>query len=357
MTALYVDNGQTITTHSMLKTMGRCPKQTQYKYAERLKPRFAVARDKPLHRGTWLHKLLEEHYAGRDWRVIHGKLTNQFGELFDEERESLGDLPQECAAIMRSYLWHYGADKADPHHGWRIHDTELTLECKWPDGSGVYRCRLDFLAEDEFGLVIGDHKSHKTLPDRDFRLLDYQSALYIWCAWQNNIPVYGFVWNYIRTKTPTTPQLVYRGTPRERLSTRAIETDYPTFVRALRAYDLNPRDYRDELRYLKGQRWQQGAVQTSPFFRRDILEKDRLMVARVVKAAMRTRDRMHGYDWSDPTTVERTVDRSCLYMCRYKDLCTTELFGGNADNIRRQQFKVGDPLDYYQDQKETEELT
>lgn len=354
---LYVDDGKVITTHSMLKTMNRCPKQTQYKYAERLKARFKTARDKPLDRGTWLHKLLEVHYAGGNWKSAHRQLSTKFGELFDEEREELGDLPKECADLMRSYLWHYGADPEDPHHGWTIHDTELTLECEWPDGSGIYRCRLDFLAEDEFGLFVGDHKSHKVLPHLSFRLLDMASALYIWCCWQNDIPVYGFLWNYIRTKAPSKPQLAYQGTSRERLSTRDIDTDYPTFVRALKEYGLDWREHRDKLKYLKNQRWSQGAIQTSPFFRRDMLEKDQAMVERVVKAAMRTRDRMHGYDWTDPDAVERVVDRSCEWMCGYAGLCTVELFGGNADNIRRQQFKVGDPLDYYHDERPVDELT
>ena len=53
---LYIQDGKSITTHSMIKTMLRCPKQTQYKYAERLKKRVITVRDKPLKRGTWIHE-------------------------------------------------------------------------------------------------------------------------------------------------------------------------------------------------------------------------------------------------------------------------------------------------------------
>jgi hypothetical protein len=351
---LYVDDGKVVTTHSMIKAMLRCPKQTQYKYVERLKARYKTARDKPLDRGTWLHKLLEEHYAGRDWKATHRQLSAKFGELFDEEREALGDLPAECATIMRSYLWHYGADKEDPYHGWTIHDTELTLECEWPDGRGIYRCRLDFLGEDEYGLIIGDHKSLKRIPDTSFRLLDMASALYIWCAWQNDIPVYAFLWNYLRTKPPTKPDCVYNGT---RLSQKVVDTDYPTYLRAIKEYGLDWHDYRERLQYLKSQRWKPGATQTSPFFRRSTLEKDEAIIKRVVNAAMRTRDRIHEYDWGDLETVERAVDRSCEWMCGYNNLCAVELFGGNAEHIRRKQYRVGDPLEYYQDEKITAELT
>lgn len=351
---LYVDGeGNQITTHSMLKCFNRCPKQAQYKYSERLKKRVLTARDKPLRRGSWFHELLELYYKGENWRARHRALSAKFALLMDEEKDELGDLPNECLNMMRSYLWHYGANREDPFHGWDVLDTELTLECDWPDGVGIYRCRLDLLMRDEYGLWIVDHKTHKTLPSMSSRLLDHASALYIWCARENGLNVKGFIWNYIRTKPPTKPQLVdVKRTPR--LSTKAIDTDYPTMHRAITEYGLNHTDYGAQLRHLKSQRWKPGVTQTSPFFRRDLLEKDDDMLARVIGAAMHTRDRAHGYHWDDPETVERVTDRSCDWMCDYRALCETELFGGNAALIRRQQFRKGDPLDYYQDQKEFE---
>jgi hypothetical protein len=355
---MYEENGVEITTHSMLKSFQRCPKQAQYKYHERLKKKTVSARDKPLRRGTWLHSLLEEHYMGRSWQAMHKRLSAQYSELFDEEKDALGDLPTECAQIMRSYLWHYGADKDDPLHGWRVIDAETTLECPWPDGRGLYRGRTDLIVEDEYGLWIVDHKSHKTLPDMTFRLLDYASALYIWAARENGYPVRGFIWNYLRTKAPTQPKMVYVGKPQQRLSTAAMDTDYPTAVRTLKSheaeYGLDITPHKPWLRQLRDQRWEPGKAQTSPFFRRDILEKDDEMIARVVAAAMHTRDRMHEYPFDEVDVVERVVDRSCTYFCDFRELCTTELFGGNALQIRRQQFKVGDPMDYYRDKKDEE---
>lgn len=354
--ALYVDDdGRRITTHSMLKAFNRCPNQARYKYAERLKPKRVSARSLPLRRGTWFHRLLELYYKGEDWRAEHAILTADFSKLFDEEKDALGDLPDECARLMRAYLWHYGADKSDPFHGWDVIDTELTFECPWPDskdGKDIYRCRLDLLAEDQFGLFVGDHKTHKRLPGHTQRLLDAASALYIWCARENGHDVSRFVWNYVRTKAPTVPKMTYVGTKRERLSTAAIETDYPTMVRAIKAYGIEKTDQwdRGQLRTLKAQRWEEGMVQTSPFFRRDTLEKDDGMIARVVAAAMRTRDRMHSYPFGDIDSIERVPDRSCEWMCDFTELCQVELFTGDAGRLRRQNFRTGDPLDYYQDQ-------
>lgn len=348
MSLYETDDGTPVTTHSMVKTFRRCPKQAQYKYAERLKPK--MQRSAPLKRGTWMHELLELYYKGEDWRSRHQELTNQYAKLFDEEKESLGDLPRECMRLMKSYLWHYGANRDDPYHGWEIIDTELTLEATLPNGH-VLRGRLDLLVRDAFGLWIVDHKTHKVLPDFSSRLMDSQSADYLWLAWKNMIPVDGFVWNYLRTKPPTKPVLLKDGS---RLSKVAVDTDYPTYAMAIKEYGLDPTPYRDKLQHLKSQRWEPGKIQTSEFFQRHTLEKDVAMVKRVVSEAMRTSETMHNYDFTDHNRVERVPDRSCRWMCSYNQLCEVELFDGNAASIRRQ-FTVGDPLDYYNDQKEPTE--
>lgn len=357
--ALYEDDGRRVTTHSMLKAYLSCPKNAQYKYAERLKQRRLTRRDQPLKRGTWVHELLQVHYEGGDWKERHGALTKKYNLLMDVEKEELGDLPTECARLMRSYLWHYGANKEDPMHGWKVLGVEQKFEAIWPDsedGLDIYRCRVDVLVEDQYGLLIVDHKTHKALPDHTVRTLDAASPLYIWAARESGFNVRGFQWNYIRVKVPSTPKLVYVGTARERLSEAAIDTDFPTYYRGITSLGLNPREepYRTKLRQLKSQRWDPHGPQTSTFFRRDTLEKDDDMIARVVGTAMKTRDRMHN-DYDDLEIVERNTGRNCSW-CSFRNLCTTEMFGGNGDLVRRKEFRVGDPLDYYHDQKETAEV-
>jgi len=338
---LYVDDGKVITTHSMIKTFRRCPKQAQYKYVDRLKPKVASL---PLERGTWIHALLEAKYSGASWEEKHAALTTKFNDLFDEEKESLGDLPRECDRIMKAYLWHY------KEHDWRVHEVEFILETEFPDGS-IYRGKIDLLVEDQYGLWIVDHKSHKVLPNIGFRLLDAQSALYIWAAWKNKIPVQGHIWNYIRTKAPTIPYLLKSG---DRLSRKSVDTDYVTYLNALKKYRLNLEHYRREILRLKHMQYRHGEMQTSPFFRRDVLEKDPRMIKQVAQEAYHTAQRMHSYPWDIPQKIERVPDRSCGFGCSYTDICTTELFTGSADHLRRKKYTQGDPLDYYYDQDSDE---
>jgi hypothetical protein len=326
----------------MIKTFRACPKQAQYKYVERLKPKST---SKPLRQGTWMHALLETHYKGGDWRKTHRQFCKQFGKLFDEEREFLGNLPLECEALMVSYLWHY---KDDP---WTVLDVEFTLETEFPDGT-IYRAKIDLLIENQYGLWIVDHKWNKSLPNLDFRILDAQSALYIWAAIQNGLDVQGHIWNYGKRKMPSVPQLLKDGT---RLSRSKIDTDYPTFMRALKKYGLDPTPYADQIAVLKKQRYKPGKLQTSPFFRRDVLEKTDEMVKQVAREGYHTASLLNNYDFDRTEFVERHPDRSCTYMCSYVDLCTLELFGGEPRLLRRNRYEVTDPMYYYYDDPKGED--
>jgi hypothetical protein len=338
------NNGQgaRISTHSMLKTFRRCPKQAEFKYVHRLKPKRLGS---PLKRGTWVHALLEAHSKGQDWRKVHDHYTKLFNEMFDEEKDYYGDMPREIMTIFKSYLWHY---KNDP---WEYLDAEFQLEATLPDGT-VYRGKVDALIRNQFGLWLVDHKTHKTLPRLDFRLLDSQSALYLWAAQENGLKVNGFIWNYIRWKAPSTPKLLVKG---DRISDSPCDTDYPTFVRALKKYkNENPgfviRDKdRQKAAFLKSQQYEFGKLQTSDFFRRDVLEKSPDMIERVLQGNYTTSLRMHDYDFDNPDQVERVVERSCEFSCSYTDICTTELVTGDASRLMKQNYIQGDPNDYYND--------
>lgn len=333
------ETGQAILTNSMLTAFRRCIKQSEYKYVHRLKPKVL---GKPLKRGTWVHELLEVDARGGDWKKHHKQLSAKFDRLFDEEKDYYGDMPTEIGRVMKSYMWHY---KHDP---WKYHEVELELTAELPNGV-LLRIKFDGLIENQFGLWLVDHKTHKTLPDITYRMLDTQSPLYVWVAHQNGIPVNGFIWNYLRWKAPSIPDLVYQNTPNPRLSKRASDTDYLTLKKAIKDYGLDPEPYQERLDFYKGLRYRPGAPQQSTFFRRDVFEKSPEMIERVLKEAMRTSERMNTYDWTDQDAVERTVGRHCQFMCSYSDLCTMELLGGNTRPLIRQNYEVGDPMSYYHD--------
>jgi hypothetical protein len=345
---LYIDEetGKNISTHSMLKTFRRCPKQTEYKYLERLKPRVL---GRPLRLGTWMHALQEAKANGDDWREKHKEMIRtEWAPLFDEEKEDIGDLPGDAYRLMLSYEWYYAADE------WKFHEVEFVLETEFPDGS-IYRGKIDALVENQFGLWIVDRKWHRTLPNTDYRILDAQSGLYVWAAWRNNIPVNGHIWDYGRSKPPTYPEMLVSGAGPKRWD--SCDTDYPTMVRWFKNEmgGKVPQKYRPKMRYLKTIRYQPGEPQFSTFFRRSVIEKDKGMLKRIAQEAYHTHRRMLEYPWDRPELIERVPDRSCTFMCSYTDLCTAELFTGGRPVNWKQRYKVGDPMDYYYDEAPTRE--
>jgi hypothetical protein len=338
LTLYATEDGRRITTHSMLKCMSQCPRQTLYKYHDRLKPRV---QPNALKRGVWIHELLEAFYKGEDWEEVHERNCDAFDQLFDEEKDKLDDLPVILDRLMRSYLWHY-EDDAD----WEVLEIESSLDVEFPGLEGIYRCRVDCLVETPYGIYIVDHKSHRVLPDLSFRLRDAQSALYIWAYRKAGIPVQGFIWNYLRYVEPKAVKFNMNGS----MSKRQGVTDYPTAYKSIKSQGHDPKEFRDFLLPLRRQRYKHGYPQTSPFFQRSVIEKSDVLLDNVLETARHTAQRMHEYPFDDRQRVERNVGRHCDW-CSYKDLCTTELFGGNVDLAKRS-FKVGDPLDYYKDEKE-----
>lgn len=336
-----VDKG--IITHSMMKTFRMCPQQFNYKYIRALKPKIL---GRPLRFGTWMHELYEAFHKGEDWKAVHERNTKKFASYFDEEKDMLGDLPRDCYRTMISYIWHYRHDE------WKVLEAEFVLEAELPDGT-LYRGKIDMLVENQYGLWIVDHKNHKRLPDLSFRMLDAQSALYIWAAMKNGLKVEGHIWNYVRSTPPSEPELLKNGKALSR--SQKIVTDYPHLMRAIKKYELDPEDYQDQLARLQAQRYQPGEMQTSPFFRRDVLEKTPALLKRVATEGFMTSTRIAGYHWDRQDRIERNPSNSCKFMCSYTDLCTTELFGGNTNHLLRHNFGVADPMDYYNDESAGEE--
>jgi RecB family exonuclease len=323
-----------VVTHSLLKAFRRCPRQALYKYADSLAPKSV---SKPLKRGTWMHALLEAYYLGEDWKAVHKQYVAQYSKLFDEEKEALGDLPSELLLMMQSYLWHYHHDST-----WTVHEVEFKLEATLPGGL-KWQGKSDMLIEDETGLWIVDHKTHKQFPSFTQRILDQQSVLYLWAARENDIPVVGFIWNYVRTEGSKGVKFNLNGA----MSAKQGAMDYVTAYRSLQAQGRDPKDFKEFLAPFKAQRYAPDQPQLSPFFQRHVLEKSDGMIERAVLEAAHTATNFAAYDFEDRDSVERAADRSCDW-CSYKNLCTTELIGGNAANVRRQEFIVQDPFSYYE---------
>jgi hypothetical protein len=312
-------------SNSQIRTFQMCKREFYYKVDKKLVSKRVSL---PMYRGTWLHSLLEAHYTKEGgWkRELNKVLKPQYMKLFEEEREFYGDLPAICESIMEGYEYHWREEDS----GLTIIAAEQELVVPLPHGHSL-AFKFDMIAEDEYGRWLVEHKSHKTIPDDDYRFMDIQTARYVWGL--NKLGTYGHIegvlWNYIRTKPPTKPPQLKRGG----ISlAKKYDTDALTFTKAVVEYGLNPRDFRDRILALKHH---------NNFLKRVRVPWHGKVVKTIVREAMEVMDEVErGYK---PT---RNIGRHCGW-CSYQTLCMTQLYGGDADQVRRDIFKVGTKEDYY----------
>lgn len=303
----------TALSNSKVKTFLRCPKKFEYRYVENLQPR---RKELPLERGTWIHECLEAYYKGKDWKKTHAKLTKQFRQLFEEEREMLGnDLPQECERIVKSYLNHW--DDSD----WKIIAVELEYNIKIRGRQ--YKGKIDLVIKDNLGVWVIDHKTNKTMPKEATPIMDPQMTLYAAVLEKKGLKCAGTIHNHIRTKAPKDPKVLKSG----ELSKAKCDTDYRTYLRAIKKLGLDVEEYRDQLNALKAQK--------DKFFVRY-----RVPMKRAAVKSMFSDYEVIGEIIDRMKVFPRNISIQCKRDCPFLKICLIELNGGNADTVKRLNFRV-----------------
>lgn len=323
---------------SKVKKWRACQKAFDYKYVDKLRPKKkAVA----LRRGTWIHSCLEARDKGEDWLEVIKKLKKEeYDKLFLEEKAELGDLPMEVLRIMRAY-----------HQTWQKVDAEYE----------VLRVEQDFmirLDKTPFVLVgkidgIRRHKAtgkiwcveHKTMaksiPTEEFRVTDVQTAIYDWVLEQlapyigyKKEDIAGVMFDYIKTKPPTIPDLLKNG----QLSQKKIDCDRWTYLACIKKHGLDPKDYTEFLKRLD----------ENMFFTRIPMAKNPVMVKTILRELINTGIQIQQLSGKyTARNLSFTCDRP---KCEYRDLCLADLQGANLEFLIKTLYERSDE----EDGKETE---
>jgi PD-(D/E)XK nuclease superfamily len=315
-------------SNSKANTWRRCPKKYKYKYVMGLRPK---KRERPLEMGTWMHKLVETHYGGGNWKKVHKDYVKRYNGLFLEIREELGDLPNDCERLMKSYLRNY--EKEDRF--WFPIDQELNEYVTLPSGLKL-NVVVDLVVEDHMGIWIVDHKFRGRFSDRSSSMaLDPQLTLYFWAMEQLGYsPLAGAIYNEVRTKAPAIPAKLKSG----RLSQRAnIDTDIWTYARAVKRNGEDLADYAKILRIIASR-------QRERFFRRTHLPKDAPVVQTMMRELMQTANEINAAERrrAYPRTYDGTAT-GCK-RCDYNSICISQLHGGDIKSIIQSDYikKTGD---------------
>jgi len=279
---------------------------------------------------------MEAHYKGKDWKKKHAKLLKEFNNLLQEERDIYGDLPEQAYRMMESYLWHYRKEEAE----WEVLYVEQTFKVDFAEGD-VFTFKPDLIVRDHStkakDIWVVDHKTTKSMPSGEWRIEDLQSTLYPWALREGmDLDVKGFIFNYIRKKSPSIPKINQNGA----ISRAKLDTDYPTMARFLLEYfdvksvnDL-PKDWKSRLRTLKLE---------NKFFKRSKIIKDKALIDRQIEEFQYTAQEIEAWhemeEEEDIDPWVRTMIPSCDWDCDYHDLCIIELMGQDSKFMRRAKYQ------------------
>lgn len=332
-----------------IKQFRRCQKMYafRYDYAEKFggepgQELVPSVTKQALYRGTWLHALIEAHnrqWAGLDddWEDVHEDFTLEFGAIFEEEREELGDLPRECERIFRSYL-RFWQDDEDRVSVARLHDetpaVEFVVEVpldRWGI-SDPFKGRIDLMVNDaEYGgLWVWDHKWVKRVPSSDERMMNPQSSMYVWALRKSGYDVRGFLNNYGRTKAPTIPRVLKNGT----LSVaKNIDTDRLTYLRAIK--DLHGKRWKQYASHVYDEKLEELQGREALWFRRERFPVETDQIKQALSEFLVT---VRQIGRRQKNHAPRTYTYQCKFGCDYHDLCVSEFAGLDIEPLIEKKF-------------------
>lgn len=308
---------------SRAKVWKRCHKQYDYRYNQKLRKRRPPA---PRIRGSIIHDLLDASLQSpQAVREVVKKFEKKYGKLFKEEREEYGDPIFEGQDILHRYRKVY-KDDGLTYEKVNGRNSEIPVEIPMTKTIHFFG-KIDRMPRDEKNrLWVSDTKSVKKIPDEETRFSDIQTVLYIWAVLQMGLKPAGVMWDYIRTKVPTVPDVLKAGG----LSKRAnIDTTWDVYLTTILENKLDPKNYQDMHDLLKDKE--------QDFFRRIFLPYNKAMVQEVFEDMLSVGQQIEqfGKEWND-----RNLDKFGCKMCEYQLLCSAELRNLDSDFIRRTEYET-----------------
>ena len=297
-------------SHSKVKTWRRCHKLFDYKYEQGLVRRTAPA---ALLRGTTFHEMLDAQVMGTDYKVPLQAYREVYDNLWDEEKTRYPN-PDDLELMYFRYLSKYENDGLK-------YNGKSEIEVVVEHQGIVFKGIIDKLPEDQAGRTfVMDHKTHKVIPDENKRFADLQTVLYWWALAENGQKTNGVLWDYIRTKPPTQPELLKKGGLTRR---KDLDSDYETYLAAITENGLDPADYQVELERLKD----------NVFFKRVYLPHPSAeLVTNVVEDFFTT-----AREIENSTSKARNMNQDCT-NCSFFQLCQAEVRGIDGSFIKKQLF-------------------
>jgi hypothetical protein len=334
---------------SAFQVWQRCEQKYYYGYVRKLRPRDQFLAPTL---GRILHFYLESYYSNlRELNTEDSHIAAQLktSEQFipdirsyanasylggaEELAKELLALPALAGRITDRYFVARGRFDAERYIILRV---EQFLNLKLTDGihsTGV----VDLVTRDKGTgrLSLWEHKSTQNVPPDSVRLRDFQTLLYaVKLRWLTGEVIDSVIWNYLRTKEPSVPEVLKSGGLTKR---KDIDTTWETYAEAIRSVGGNP----DSPQYTEIYHRLAPREMTIFFPRYEqvlMMEESSLMGDYILEAERMRRARM---DWSKGVSRPiRTIERSCD-GCEFLKLCLAALTGGDEEDVIRLRYTNG----------------
>lgn len=327
-------------SHSKVKSWRRCHYQYHLKYVEKLRRRV---KSRSLTLGSLVHDALEAKLTGGNAKKIFDDAEKQLSKVFIEELVELDlqDAVPTARKIVDGYAKYWKGD------GLKYRAAEHEFEVEIDDGILLVGF-VDAIVEDgtldrDGGIWILERKTCKKIPDDRTRETDIQSVIYWWAVPRARDPKTGkrwtiprgIIWDYVRNKLPTEPEVLKRGG----LSQRNMDTTPEVYLAAIKKHRLNADDYREMLASLEGKE--------DNFYRRIRLPFSQPLRDQVVHDFRQTAIQMrtlHGI------AMDRNMTRDCSF-CEFYDLCQARLRGLDDSYLLKKNYEVKKDEDHQESQE------
>jgi len=311
----------------------KCARAHYYRYTLRITRRRPFR--KPLI-GIILHEMIDawikaqtiDDYNNDPWKVLefHEK---KYADLFQEEREKYGDIPQLTSQIFEGYMRRWKDD------GITYVGAELPIKTNLTDDIELVG-KLDAIVMMPSGLrFLLERKFMTKLATAEDRFSDIQTLLYFW-AWnrehRKEEQLDGVIWDYGRMKPPTVPEVLKSG---ELTRRKDIDTDAYTYLEAIKDNGLKPGDYVEQLNMLKGK-------ETTFFERVPLPAPPKKMVETVVEDARITA--IMRKQMGDIAPRDGMSMFNCK-TCEFRSVCEAEVRGHDWEFVTKRDYKPREERD------------
>lgn len=330
-------------SYSAVNDWRACPQRYHYRYVDGLRPKVE---DSAPTLGRILHHYMAEFYTCQQEKTgaqqAHIAALEAVDDKFEDELEGLAfaaqaaeqpelaqtfvDMPGKAKRIAQRYLVTRGLYD---YQSQTILHVEVRIEYPLDENGLTTACVIDLITEDDTGTWLWEHKTTGNVPEPRIRLKDLQTTLYVAIAEEAlGVKIDGIRWNYLRTKEPTTPDLLRNGTLTRRSN---LDSDWPTYLEAVKENGLEPDEYEEvRLRLLDKEesvffpRYEVPLVQNE-----GLLLRDFIITARQIDTV---------YGSGGMFTPVRNVGFNCNF-CPFEKLCRAKIMGGDEDELIKRHFK------------------